>query len=375
MRDYLNRKLDERKTQKTPSKKLGVGVIGLHEGKTLLTALERTSLAYAAAGCDLKDEKISAVKKEKPDLFYTDNYDEMLKRDDVNIVAIYTPDSLHGENIIKAFHAGKDVISSKPLVNSMEDAKRILEAGRITGRKLLVGQSTRFFEPFRRQRAAYEKGEFGEIEFLDAHYIHRMDWFYEKSPWAISESDWIYMGMSHPIDLVRWYLGRIKEVHALGFTSALAKKYGYKSYDIYSVNFKSEDGKIARVMGNYGLKEMPSARNAIELVLYGSRNTSLAQYHDMKFRYTKDDGTEICEDPLYELRHYYFNSEIHGMHYGEFANYTDYFADAILNNKKYSPDLEEGVETFCIMEAVRRSVKSGLPVKIEPLMAEAGLLD
>ncbi len=373
MKEFLDNKIKERKSHQVPAKKLGVGVIGLHEGRTLLTALERTSLAYAAAGCDVRDEKIAAAKKEMPDLFYTTDYDKMLQRDDVDIVAIYTPDSLHGEHITKAFHAGKVVICSKPLINSMEDAGKILKAGKETGRKLLVGQSTRFFEPFRKQRNAYEKGCIGELEFVDAHYMHRMDWFYEKSPWALSESDWIYMGMSHPIDLVRWYLGRIKTVQAFGCTSALAKKYGYKSFDIYTVNFKSSAGKIGRAMGNYGLKELPSARNAIELVLYGNRNTSLAQYHDMKFRYTNDDGTEVCEDPLYELRHYYFNSEIHGMHYGEFANYTDYFADSILNNKVYSPGLEEGIETFCVMEAVRRSAISGMPVEIEPLLAEAGL--
>jgi predicted dehydrogenase len=68
-----------------------------------------------------------------------------------------------------------------------------------------------------------------------------------------------------------------------------------------------------------------------------------------------------------------FNSEIHGMHYGEFANYTDYFVQALIEGKPYSPDLKEGVETFCIMEAIRRSAKTGEPVKIDPILKEAGL--
>src|SRR5690606_12488400 len=97
---------------------------------------------------------------ELPDLFYTTNYEEMLARSEVDIVAIYTPDALHAEHIERAFEAGKDVICTKPLVNDADGARRILEAGRRTGRKLLVGQSTRFFEPFRRQRAAFERGEF-----------------------------------------------------------------------------------------------------------------------------------------------------------------------------------------------------------------------
>jgi predicted dehydrogenase len=291
----------------------------------------------------------------------------------VEIVAIYTPDSFHGEHIEAAFRAGKDVICTKPLINNLEDAHRILGAARQTGKKLLVGQSTRFFEPFLRQRFAFERGEVGELEFVDAQYVHRMDWFYEKSPWAATETDWIFLGMSHPIDLLRWYLGSIEEVQAFAYRSALGISFGLKGFDIYTANVKAADGRIGRAFGHYGLHELPSARNAIELLLFGTKKTSLAQYHDMRFRYNAEDGTEICEDPLYAYRHYYFNSEIHGMHYGEFANYTDYFAEALTEGKPYSPDLIEGLETFCVMEAVRRSVQTGVPVKVSPLLMELGL--
>ena len=72
-------------------------------------------------------------------------------------------------------------------------------------------------------------------------------------------------------------------------------------------------------------------------------------------------------------RAYYFNNEVHGMHYGEFANYAEYFARSLLEGRDYSPDLEEGLETYCLMEAIRRSAKSGQPVKIAPLLEQIGL--
>lgn len=367
---------------------LGVGVLGLHEGRTLLVALNhpipavvgsaqeatfRAPRAHAVAGCDLSQAKVEAAMHDVPDIFYTVDYDEMLSRDDVDIVAIYTPDHLHGEHIEKAFRAGKHVISTKPLVNSIQDAQRILQASHETGGKLLVGQSTRFFESFRRQRRAYEAGEVGELEFVDAHYIHRMDWFYDKSPWAIADSDWIYMGMSHPIDLIRWYLGPIEEVSAIGTRSSLAKQYGVENFDIYSANFRARDGRIGRAMGNYGIHELPSARNAIELVLYGSNGTSMAQYHDMRYYYTKPDGAEAKEDMLYQWRGYHFNNEVHGMHYGEFANYTEYFAQALQSGAVYSPNLEEGLETYAIMEATRVASHTGQPVQIASFLEEIGL--
>jgi predicted dehydrogenase len=394
----------------------GVGVIGLHEGRTLLLALaSRCTKAYPVAGCDLNPAKIEACRAELPNLFYTADYAAMLARPDVQIVAIYTPDSLHADHIIAAFNAGKDVICTKPLVNSLEAARRILEAGRATGRRLLVGQSTRFFEPFRRQRAAFERGEIGTPELVDAHYIHRMDWYYDKSPWTLTDTDWVYLGMSHPLDLLRWYLGPIKSVQATASRSNLAASRGLQGNDIYLVTVTAESGQLGRAMGHYGLHELPSARNCIELVLYGTEGTSLAQYHDMRYIHTgkaqRHEGTEarrevhsspshritvspsqalpaaqptapgfnagpleeVTEDCLYAGRHFYFNSEVHGMHYGEFANYAEAFAASLIDNTPCSPGLEEGVETFCLMEAVRRAVESQLPVGVRPLLAETGL--
>jgi predicted dehydrogenase len=374
----------------------GVGVIGLHEGRTLLLSLAtRTSYAFPAAGCDLNAEKVAASRAELPDVFLTSDYKEMLRRPEVEIVAIYTPDKHHAEHVAMAFEAGKDVICTKPLVNSTKDAKRVLEAGRKTGRKLLVGQSTRFFEPFRRQRAAFDRGEIGKVELLDAHYIHRMDWYYEKSAWVATDTDWVFLGLSHPLDLVRWYLGPIKAVQAFASRSAIGEKYKLKGNDIYVVNAVAASGQIGRAMGNYGVHELPTARNCIELMLYGSEGASLAQYHDMKYVHTaphkKADHPaehkveeahagfapgaleEVTEDFLYAGRHYYFNSEVHGMHYGEFANYADYFARSLMSNAPYSPNLEEGLETFCIMEAVRRSALEGRPVEVGTVMSEIGM--
>lgn len=94
----------------------------------------------------------------------------------------------------------------------------------------------------------------------------------------------------------------------------------------------------------------------------------------MRFRHTAPDGTEITEDPLYALRRWYFNNDVHGMHYGEFANYLDAFAGAIREGSPVSPDLLEGLETVAVMEAARRSASGGgRPVALEPLYEEVGL--
>jgi predicted dehydrogenase len=342
-----------------PEDRLGVGVIGLHEGHTELVALRASGLCRAVAGCDVSEEKREAARAAAPGLFVTGDYDEMLARPDVRIVAIYTPDNFHADHIEAAFRAGKDVICTKPLINDPAQAARLLQAARETGRRLQVGQSTRFYEPFQRQREMFEAGAFGEVEVLDAHYNHRMDWYYAKSPWTIEDTHWAYLGLSHPVDLVRWYLGPIREVHAVGTKTTLGAKHGVKTPDAISVNLVAESGRIGRVLGNYGFHELPKARALIECFLMGSKGSSLARYPDLRYTYHDERGVEVEEDFHHAMSGYYFRHELKGMHYGEFCNYTDYFASKLLSGEPNSPDLEEGLASVMVMRAIVASLESG----------------
>lgn len=374
------------------AQRLGVGILGLHEGRSLLKALThsvpdsvsqgqllspgepgRSTHCFAVGGFDLDRAKCQAARNLVPDLFYPESEDELVNHPEVDIIAIYTPDSTHAKLVIKAFEAGKHVICTKPLVNDLAQIPDILKARDQSGRRLMVGQSTRFFEPFAQQRRRTLQGDFGDIEYVDAQYCHRMDWFYDKSPWAITDTDWIFLGMSHPLDLLRWYLGPIKSVQAMGSISSLGREVGLKTPDIYSVQVESEDGRMGRAFGHYGLIELPSARNAIELMVYGSKGSSLAQYHDMKLKRTGLGGHEITEDWLYLERGYFFNNEVHGMHYGEFARLADAFARAIIEGTKASPELDEGIDVVLLMEAARRAAQSGVTVQLSDLKAEIGL--
>src|SRR5690349_14860566 len=143
-----------------PGKLFGVGVLGLHEGHTMLVALRASGLCRAVAGCDLEPGKREEALVASPGLFVTAAYRELLARDDVQIVCIYTPDAMHAEHIRMAFEAGKHVVCTKPLLNDPAQAAPLLELANSKGLRLQVGQSTRFYEPFQRQRELFEAGEF-----------------------------------------------------------------------------------------------------------------------------------------------------------------------------------------------------------------------
>lgn len=334
------------------AQRFGVGVLGLHEGHTMLVALRSSGLCRAVAGCDLSESCRRGALDASPGIRVYEDYAEMLADAEVQIVAIYTPDHLHAEHIAAAFRAGKHVICTKPLLNSLEYASTLKQLSSETGRRLQVGQSTRFYETFQRQREGFEKGDLGQIEVVDAHYNHRMDWWYEKSPWTIEHTHWAYLGLSHPVDLVRWYLGEIVEVQAMGTRTELGRRYGMKTPDAIVVNLRSKDGRLGRVLGNYGINEMPGARSMIECWLMGSKGSSLARYPELDWTRVGADGIEVAEDLGHAFAGYHYRHELKGMHYGEFCNYADYFASKLLSGEPNTPDLVEGLDTMRVMQAV-----------------------
>lgn len=347
-----------------PSRRLGIGVVGLHEGHTMLVALRASGLCLAVAGCDLSAEKRAQAELASPGLWTTEKYEDLLARDDVKIVAIYTPDPLHAPQIEQAFKAGKHVICTKPLVNDLSVSEKLKTAAKEHGCRLQVGQSTRFYEPFQRQREDFIAGKVGEVEAVDAHYQHRMDWYYEKSPWTLDQTHWIYLGMSHPLDYLRWYLGPIKKVQAIGSLSALARKYGLKTPDIITVQVVDEQGRVGRAFSHFGCHELPKGRSLIEGFLMGSKGTSLARYPDLRYSYHDDRGVEIEEDFHHSMAGYYYRHELKGMHYGEFCSIADSFAAALISGQPNSPDLEEGLETVALMDAAYRALETGSTVEL-----------
>lgn len=346
------------------SERFGVGVLGLHEGHTMLVALRESGMCRAVMGCDLDEEKRAKGKLACPGLPMTDSYEEMLANPEVQIVAIYTPDPLHADQIIQAFCARKNVICTKPLINDASFIPILIKTAEETGCRLQVGQSTRFYEPFLRQRELFEAGQIGEVEVVDAHYNHRMDWWYAKSGWSLTGTHWAYLGLSHPVDMVRWYLGEIEEVHAFGTTTSLGALAGLRSEDAITVNLRSSEGKIGRVLGNYGFHELPRARSLIECFLMGSSGSSLARYPDLRLTYTGENGVEMEEDYEGSLAGYHYRHELKGMHYGEFCNYADYFASCLMSGRSNSPDLREGLQTVLVMDAIVRSLESGKEEKV-----------
>jgi hypothetical protein len=56
---------------------------------------------------------------------------------------------------------------------------------------------------------------------------------------------WLYGGLSHPTDFIRWYLPDIEEVMGYGMLSANGRKGGLKNPTPCIFIYKAKDGRVA----------------------------------------------------------------------------------------------------------------------------------
>ena len=352
---------------------LSVGILGLGEGRSTISAVLQSEKLRLKSMCDLSLELCRKRAEEFKVYDFTTDYQEMLDDKEIDIIAIYTPDHLHAEHVKQALLHNKHVVCTKPFIDDLSKAKELIELQRKSGKKVFVGQSSRFFEPMKKQRKDYEEGLIGDLISIESYYHADHRWFLEK-PWSLQKSfKWLYGGLSHPVDFIRWYLPNIEEVMGYGMLSSNGKKGGLKNPDTMHFIFRATDGRVARVSGCYTGPVQPVTRDSeMSCILRGTDGCSQGDYMDLRYAITDKTGEERIITWEHKLK-YFFRFEGKSHHAGEYQNYMDYFADSIEQNFTAYPDLQEAIGTIALLQAMDRCLQKGVPVKIKEVLAENGL--
>ncbi|WP_276167015.1 Gfo/Idh/MocA family protein [Zobellia alginiliquefaciens] len=165
----------------TEKKKLGIALVGLGGYSTgqLAPALQDTEHCYLAGivtGTPAKEklwmDKYNIPKK---NVYNYENFDTIANNEDIDIVYVVLPNSMHAEFSIRAAKAGKHVICEKPMAVSVKECDAIMNACNDAGVKLGVGYRMQS-DPYTNEikRMVKEK-PFGDVRYVssDAGYISR----------------------------------------------------------------------------------------------------------------------------------------------------------------------------------------------------------
>ncbi len=353
---------------------LTIGILGLGEGRSTMSAAMQSDRYKLKLICDANEALCQQRAKEFDFNHYTTKYQDLLDDQEIDVIAIYTPDHLHAEHVQQALLHGKHVICTKPFVDDLSAGVELLSIQKQTGKKVFIGQSSRFFEPAKRQRKDYEAGLMGELITIESHYHADHRWFLEKG-WSLGQKfKWLYGGLSHPVDFIRWYLPNIEEVMGYGMISSNGKKAGLKNEDTMHFIFKATDGRIARVSGVYTGPTQPTSRDSgMSCILRCEEGASQADYHELRYAITDKTGEEKVIRWGDSTLKYYFRFEGQSHHAGEYQNYLEYFADSIEQDFTAMPDISEGLGTIALLQAMDTCLQTGKPVKILDVLKVHGL--
>jgi predicted dehydrogenase len=148
---------------------------------------------------------------------WTQDYRELLGRDQVDAVSICLPHSRHASAAVAAAEAGLHVLVEKPMATTLDEADRMITAARQHGVCLMVAENIRFDATYQRVAELLQAGTLGEIFMIRISREHQMRGYLQARPWFLQEAfcGIFASGGVHDFELLRMLAGEIAHVYAL----------------------------------------------------------------------------------------------------------------------------------------------------------------
>lgn len=130
------------------------GISGAH-----IPVWEEMENAELIALCDIRPERMEKYSGKR---CYTD-FDEMLEKEEFDIIDICLPTYLHADFAVKAMEKGINVITEKPISLKEEDVERVYSTAEKNGVKFMVAQVLRFWPEYVLLKEIYDSERYGKL--------------------------------------------------------------------------------------------------------------------------------------------------------------------------------------------------------------------
>lgn len=290
---------------------------------------------------------------------YTD-YQEMLKKEKPELVAIATESGKHAAIAMDCIESGSNVIIEKPIALSLEDADAIIGKAHEKGVKVSACHQNRFNKSVQKIREALEMERFGKMFYGTAHIRWNRGYeYYSRAKWR---GTWCQDGGAlmnqciHNIDLLRWMMGdEIEEV--VGMTDKLNHNYiEAEDLGIALVKFKNNAYGIIEGTTNIYPQNLEET-----LYLFGEKGTVKAGGQSVNI-IEEWCFADMLDDPKEVKARFHENPpNVYG--YGHTPLYAD-MIDAIENNRDPYVTAEAGKRALELVLAIYKSAQDGRSVKL-----------
>jgi len=328
---------------------------------------------------------------------YSTDWLKVVRRSDIDAVAIVTPPNTHAAIAIAAADAGKHIFCEKPFTITVDEAERTLGAVQRSGVKHMLGFNYRRVPALGLAKELAHSGRLGKIYHFRAAYLQ--DWIIDplfpriwKLNRAIGGSGSHHELNAHIIDLALYLVGKIdrvvgieetfiKERPAVAASEKLSTMLTAKSSSAQMEQVDVDDATafLARfqcgAMGMFESTRFASGRrNHNRVEVNGSKGSvyfDLESLNRLQYYNADDPGDvpgfrsiQVNEDCHPYIDHWWPPGHAIGYENTFVNQYAD-FLQAIADDTTPEPGFEVGLENQKVLEAVTASIADDRWVEIE----------
>lgn len=305
---------------------IGCGVWGRNHAR-VYSELPSTRLLSVA---DLNPAVSKEIGKRYRAKWHTDA-ESVIKDPEIDLISICTPTVTHYDIALKAIEEGKHILVEKPMTNTIEEAKALIEAAEKNSVILTVGFVERFNPAVQEAIKRVADGEIGEVILAHTRRVSR-------SPGRIGDVGVVKDLAIHDIDIVNHlFKGDPESVYAI------AGRIAHNYEDYANINIRYKGDRTAFVETNW-----LTPRRKRTLTITGTEGIINVEYTTQEISIeTHQQVTQPIlpyQEPLYlELKN---------------------FVDSVTNDTPPQVTGEDGLKALRICEAALSSAKIGRRVEL-----------
>jgi predicted dehydrogenase len=331
--------------------------------------------------CDTDAEKTRAFAENWGWEQVEDDWRRLIRRKDVDVIDICTPNHLHYEMAMLAAQEGKLIICEKPLALNADEALAMTEAVENSGKASMVSFNYRRVPAIALAKQMIDEGRLGRIFHYRAKYLQ--DWTISpdvpqggKTLWRLDAkaagSGVTGDLLAHSIDLALWMAGPIQQVTAMTETFIKERKLQDDPTVTRPVEIDDACAFLARfengALGTFESTRYARGRknqNTFEIngekgtIAFDLETPHLLEYYD----HSKDvmsrgfSKIQVWDADHPYMKHWWVPGCSIGYEHTFIHEISD-FLYGIERNEKLVPDFRDGYETQLVCDAVLDSARS-----------------
>lgn len=319
---------------------------------------------------------------------YATNWEDVIARDDIDVIDIGTPNDTHALISVEALKAGKHVLCEKPLAITLEDAKTSYETAKQTGLINGICHNYRKAPAIALAKQFVDEGRLGKIRHFRGTYLQ--DWILDPSVPLVWRLDKTIAGSgshgdlnAHLIDTARFVMGsEFTEVSGMAETfikrrPLLADTEGgltgfTASQETGEVTVDDVTAFLARfengATGTFEATRLaPGRKNYNRWEINGEKGSiafNLERMNELEVYITDDPQglqgfhtIQATESFMPYMDAYWPVAHIIGYEH-TFINLVKDFLEAVGNNTPFNPDFYDGYQNQAVLAAVEQSANS-----------------